>query len=60
MEFIPLFEERYDLIVPEEYYGSPLLAPLWLVLKRADFREAIQELSGYDTKNIGKTIAVVG
>jgi putative molybdopterin biosynthesis protein len=60
MEFIPLFEERYDLIVPEEYYGSPLLAPLWLVLKRADFWEAIQELSGYDTKNIGKTIAVVG
>ena len=59
MEFIPLFEERYDLIVPQEYYSSPLLAPLWLVLERADFREAIENLSGYDIKSLGKTIAVV-
>ncbi len=59
MEFIPLFEERYDLIVPESYYNSPLMAPLWSVLESSDFKVAVESLSGYDTKAIGETIAVV-
>jgi putative molybdopterin biosynthesis protein len=54
MEFIPLFEERYDLIIPVEYFDSPLLAPLLTVLERPDFREAVEALSGYDTKPLGK------
>ena len=54
MEFIPLFEERYDLIIPVEYFDGPLLAPLFRVLERSDFKEAVEALSGYDTTSLGK------
>ena len=59
LDFIPLFEERYDLIVPQEYYASELLAPLWELLDRPDFREAVLALPGYNTDVMNKTIAVV-
>ena len=54
MDFIPLFNERYDLIIPEAHFNSQLLAPLFSVLERPDFREAIETLSGYDTEPIGR------
>lgn len=56
LAFIPLFEERYDLIVPEDVYGSELMAPVWTVLARSDFREAIEGLPGYDTVRLGKQV----
>jgi putative molybdopterin biosynthesis protein len=59
MDFIPLFEERYDLIIPEKIYSSPLLAPLWSIMDGDEFRNAVDALPGYDTKILGKTIAVV-
>ena len=59
MQFIPLFEERYDLIVPEKIYHSKLVAPLWSVLLEPDFRKSVDALPGYDTKIMGKTIAIV-
>ena len=59
LEFIPLFEERYDLIVPQEHYASELLAPLWDLLDRSDFREAVLSLPGYNTDVMNQTIAVV-
>ena len=53
MEFIPLFEERYDLIVPEEFYQSGLLAPLWDVLDTPQFKEAVRALPGYNIDVMG-------
>jgi len=59
LDFLPLFEERYDLIVPEEFYASELLAPLWDLLDRPEFREAVMALPGYNTDVTNKTIAIV-
>ncbi len=56
MDFIPLFEERYDLIIPKQHFESVLLAPLLGVLHNDRFREAIDALSGYDTEPLGKII----
>ena len=58
MDFIPLFEERYDLIVPEIHYHSGLLLPFWDVLNDPQFRQAVTSLPGYNTDVMGKTIAV--
>jgi putative molybdopterin biosynthesis protein len=58
MDFIPLYQERYDLIVPEEIYHSRLMAPLWMVINGPDFKKEVESLPGYDAKNIGKTIAI--
>jgi putative molybdopterin biosynthesis protein len=54
--FIPLFKERYDLVIPREYADKELLAPLWTMLERRDFREAVSKLQGYDVSVMGKRI----
>lgn len=57
LDFIPLFQERYDLIVPGDYYESKLLQPLWEVLQDPGFRRDVVELPGYDLAVMGKLIA---
>ncbi len=57
LDFIPLFEERYDLIIPREHYESPLLAPLLDLLQEFAFREAVSRLPGYDVTPMGTLIA---
>jgi putative molybdopterin biosynthesis protein len=57
LDFIPLFEERYDLVVPLEHANSRLLEPLWQVLDDVEFRKAVAALPGYNTRLMGKLIA---
>ncbi len=57
LDFIPLVEERYDLIIPEEYVGQSLLEPLFGVLENSDFRKMVAALPGYDTAPMGELIA---
>jgi putative molybdopterin biosynthesis protein len=59
LDFVPLFQERYDLIVPQIYFESNLLDPLWSVLDDPQFKSMINSLPGYDITPLGKTIAVV-
>ncbi|MCA2002077.1 MAG: ArsR family transcriptional regulator [Chloroflexi bacterium] len=54
--FIPLFEERYDLILPRE--GEQVLAPLLEYLQTAVFRQALNALTGYNTSHSGEQIPV--
>jgi putative molybdopterin biosynthesis protein len=57
LEFIPLFDERYDLIIPKEFASSPLLAPLFKVLDDNNFRKIVAGLPGYDVEPMGRLIA---
>jgi putative molybdopterin biosynthesis protein len=57
LDFIPLFEERYDLVIPDEYYRAPLLEPLLVVITDRDFKRKIAELPGYDTSQTGEVVA---
>ncbi len=59
LDFIALFQERYDLIVPKIYYNSDLLDPLWAVLDDPQFKTMVNNLPGYDITVLGKTIAVL-
>jgi putative molybdopterin biosynthesis protein len=54
LDFIPLFEERFDLVIPEEHYQSALLLPALEYLHTAVFRTAVQGLGGYDPQATGK------
>ncbi|RJP48459.1 MAG: molybdopterin biosynthesis protein [Anaerolineaceae bacterium] len=56
LDFIPLFHERYDMVVPETYAAGPLLAPLFDVLLGLNFRQAVSALPGYDVKEMGAII----
>lgn len=59
LEFIPLFQERYDLIVPEEHFQSGLLSPLWEILADPGFCQTVSEMPGYDITPMGTQIAQI-
>lgn len=56
LDFIPLFEERYDLILPHEQEN--ILAPLLDYVQTKDFRKAVSTLSGYATTHSGEQISI--
>lgn len=54
LDFIPLFEERFDLVIPDEHFQSALLLPALDYLNTTQFRTAVQGLGGYDPQETGK------
>lgn len=60
LDFVPLFDERYDLVIPSVYFRGQLLAPLFEVLKDPAFRQAVAGLPGYDIGKMGELIAEIG
>lgn len=59
LDFVPLFHERYDLVIPQQYYESELLAPLLAIIREPEpaFVEAVQAMGGYDTAHMGEVLA---
>ena len=56
LDFIPLFQERYDLVIPKQFAESEVLAPLFGLLADRRFREAVSQLPGYDVSIMGNII----
>jgi putative molybdopterin biosynthesis protein len=54
LDFIPLFEERYDLILPREQ--EKVLTPLLDYLQTPDFHRATESLTGYSATHSGELI----
>jgi len=56
LDFIPLFEERYDLVLPRE--NEPTLLPLLDYLQTANFRTELNALTGYNSTHSGEQITL--
>lgn len=54
LDFIPLFEERYDLVLPRE--NEKTLLPLLDYLQTAAFRTELASLTGYNPAHSGEQI----
>ena len=54
LDFIPLFEERYDLVLPRE--NEQAVTPLLDYLQTATFRTELNALTGYNTSHSGEQI----
>lgn len=54
LDFIPLFEERYDFVLPRE--NEKTLMPLLDYLQTASFRNELNTLTGYNTSHSGEQI----
>jgi molybdate-binding protein len=55
LDFVPVQAARYDLVVPTAYLKShPTLAHLFDTLASQSFRNEIEALGGYDTRDTGK------
>jgi putative molybdopterin biosynthesis protein len=54
LDFIPLFEERYDLVLPRGQEKQ--LAPLFDYIQTREFRNTLNSLTGYNTTHSGEQI----
>ena len=55
LDFLPLFREKYDLVIPAKKYSDKLLKPLLKIIASEEFRKVVTEVGGYDTSQTGDT-----
>lgn len=56
LAFVPLFNERYDLIIPRSHASGPLMLPMLDLLHDAEFRDAVARLPGYGVTKMGEPV----
>ncbi|MGH3875801.1 MAG: molybdopterin biosynthesis protein [Actinophytocola sp.] len=56
LDFVPITQEPYDLVLPAENLTDERLTPLWTLLDRADFRSEVEALGGYSCAETGRRI----
>jgi molybdate-binding protein len=54
LDFIPLFEERYDFVLPRQ--NEKVVTPLLDYLQTSDFRAKLNALPGYNSAHTGEQI----
>ena len=53
LDFVPLMEERYDLVMPRPVFEDELVAPLLRLLNDDQFKRDVDRLGGYVTAATG-------
>src|SRR5215211_108571 len=56
LDFVPVANEPYDLVLARESADDELLAPLWELLGTQAFQESVEALGGYETGEMGRRI----
>lgn len=56
LDFVPLFQERYDLVCSGQTAITPVWQQILAVLRSPGFIQAIQQQSGYDTSLTGNIL----
>jgi len=59
LDFVPLYWEDYQLVMPRPHLDDPLLQPLLDVLRDARFRARVEALGGYDGAGMGSVVAEI-
>lgn len=54
LDFVSVEWERYDLVIPKQFYESDLLQPLLTLIRGESFRKVVGELEGYDASVMGE------
>lgn len=56
-DFIPLWKERFDLVLPKTYLEMPPVRALLELIRSDEFKATVAEIGGYDTRETGQMIA---
>ena len=56
LDFVSVEWERYDLVIPQQFYESELLQPLLTLIRGESFRKVVAELEGYDSSGMGEVV----
>ncbi|MFL6120953.1 molybdopterin biosynthesis protein [Actinophytocola sp.] len=56
LDFVPVAQEPYDLVLRTDDLTGDRLAPLWTLLDRTGFRDEVEALGGYSCAETGRRI----
>ncbi len=56
LDFLPVAQEPYDLVLDRETLSEKLLEPLWRLMDTPGFRASVEALGGYDATEMGRRI----
>ncbi len=56
LDFIPVAKERYDIIIPKEWYTSLRIQKLLSIIRSEKFKKKVLSLGGYDLSQSGKVM----
>ncbi|MCK8602318.1 molybdopterin biosynthesis protein [Desulfoferrobacter suflitae] len=56
LDFIPVAEERYDLVIPDSSWDDPKMQLVLEIIGTAHFRRRLAALGGYDASNSGRVV----
>jgi molybdate-binding protein/DNA-binding transcriptional regulator YhcF (GntR family) len=54
LDFVPLTQENYDLVIPEECWPSPAIQTLLAIMKSEAFEQTVKTLKGYGLPTAGE------
>jgi putative molybdopterin biosynthesis protein len=57
LDFIPVQEERYDLVIPLEFVNAPAIQAVLDIAVSRPFQEELEALGGYDSSRAGTVVA---
>lgn len=60
LDFMPLSEVRFDLVIPDEHTSHPVVRAMLDVLSSARLRADLAGLPGYSTSGTGDVVARIG
>jgi len=56
LDFIPITEERYDLIIPSQFLQLEMIQQLLSVIDSTHFKRKVEEMGGYSVRDTGKVV----
>ena len=56
LDFVPLVEERYDLLIPGELFESPMIQAVLAIINTKEFQRTVEGMGGYSTRETGKIV----
>lgn len=56
LDFVPLVEERYDLLIAGELFDTPMIQAILGVINTPLFQERVEAMGGYSTRDTGKVV----
>ena len=56
LDFIPVVQERYDLIIPEKYWEEEKIQALLTVIRSDEYQDAVRAMGGYELSRTGEVL----
>lgn len=56
LDFVPLVEERYDLLIPGELFDTPMIQAVLTTIAMPSFKQTVEGMGGYSTRETGNLV----